>query len=61
MQINFNGTHFINTWLTQRIFSVWPVAQPLVGEMKNAQFCQLSNIEDPFSVLFPSKKRPNLI
>ncbi len=32
--IHFNGTNFINVWLTQRVFSVWPVAQPIVGEME---------------------------
>ncbi len=34
MQIPFNGTNFINAWLMRRIFSVWPVAQPKVGEME---------------------------
>ncbi len=34
MQIPFIGTHFINTWLTQRVFSVWPMAQSVVGEME---------------------------
>ncbi len=54
-QIHFNGTNFINARLTQRLFSVWPVAQPLVGEME-MQCCQLSNIADPFSNFFPFKK-----
>ncbi len=54
-QIHFNGTNFINARLTQRVFSVWPVAQPGVGEME-MQFCQLSNIADPFSEFFPFKK-----
>ncbi len=30
-QIPFNGTNFINVRLTQRVFSVWPMAQPVVG------------------------------
>ncbi len=59
-QINFNGTNFINARLTQHVFSVWPVAQPVVGEME-MQCCHLSNIVDPFSDFFPFKKRPNLI
>ncbi len=33
-QTHFNGTNFFNARLTQRVFSVWPVAQPLVGEME---------------------------
>ncbi len=41
----------------QRVFSVWPVAQPVVGEME-MQCCQLSNIADPFSYFFPFKKVP---
>ncbi len=32
-QINFNCTNFINTRLTQRVFSVWPVAHPVVGSL----------------------------
>ncbi len=57
MQIHFNGTNFFNARLTQRLFSVWPVAQPIVGEME-MQCCQLSNIADPFSDFFPFKKAP---
>ncbi len=33
-QINFSGTNFINAWLTQHVFSVWPVAKLVVGEME---------------------------
>ncbi len=58
-QIPFNGTHFINVRLTQRVFSVWPVAQPVVGEMEMHSFYQLSNsAADPFSNFFPLKKAP---
>ncbi len=41
-QIHFNGTNYINELLTQRVFSV--------GEIGDAQCCQLSNIADPFSL-----------
>ncbi len=34
MRQRVNGTNFINAQLTQSIFSVWPVNQPLVGEME---------------------------
>ncbi len=30
MQIPYNATNFINVRLTHRLFSVWPVAQPVV-------------------------------
>ncbi len=30
-EIIFNGTNFINARLTQHVFSVWPVARPVVG------------------------------
>ncbi len=33
-QINFNGTNFINARLTQHVFSVWPVAQPVVEKWR---------------------------
>ncbi len=39
----------------QHIFSVWPVAQPVDGEMKN-QLSQLSNIADTFNDFFPLQK-----
>ncbi len=57
-QIHFNGTSFINARLTQRVFSVWPVARPVVGIWRNgyAQCCQLSNIADPFSDFFSLQK-----
>ncbi len=55
MQIHFNGTNFINAWLTQRILSVLPVAQPVVGEME-MQCCQFSNSADPFSDFFSLQK-----
>ncbi len=54
-QIHFNGTNFFNARLTQRVFSVWPVAQPVVGEM---EMHSVANIADPFSDFFPFKKAP---
>ncbi len=51
MQINFIGTHFINARLTQRVFSVWPVAQPVVGEIEMHSVA-------PFSDFFTFKKVP---
>ncbi len=50
MQIPFNGTNFINAWLMQRVFSVWPVARPIVGEM---EMHSAGNIADPFSDFLP--------
>ncbi len=41
-QINFNGTNFFNARLTQRVFPVWPVAQPIVGEMEMHSVDKLS-------------------
>ncbi len=32
--IPFNSTNLINAQLTQCVFSVWPVAQPVVGEIE---------------------------
>ncbi len=32
--IHFNGNNFFNAQLKHRIFSVWPVAQPIVGAME---------------------------
>ncbi len=60
-QINFNGTNFNNAWLTQRIFSVWPVAQPVVGEMEMHSVSNLATLQTPLVTFFPSEKRPNLI
>ncbi len=52
-QIPFNGTIFINTQLMQHIFSVWPVAKLVVGEM---EMHGVVNIADPFSDFFSLKK-----
>ncbi len=35
----------INTWLTQHIFSVWPVAQPVVGEMEMHSVANLATLQ----------------
>ncbi len=45
MQISFNGTNFINLRLTQRVFSVWPVAQPVVGEMEMHSVANLVTVQ----------------
>ncbi len=47
MQIHFNGTNFINVRLTQRVFSVWPVAQPVVGEMEMHSVANLAKFLTP--------------
>ncbi len=43
-QIPFNDTNFINTQLTQHVFSVWPVAQPVVGEMEMHSVANLATL-----------------
>ncbi len=60
MQINFNGNNFINGRLTQRVFSVWLVAQPIVGEME-IHSANLATLQTPLATFFPSRKRPNII
>ncbi len=60
-QIHFNGTHFINVRLTQRVFSVWPVAQPVVGEMEMLNVVNLATMQTPLATFFPSEKHPILI
>ncbi len=53
MQIPFNGTNFINTRLTQHVFSVWPVAQPVVGEMEMHSVAHLATVQIPLATFFP--------
>ncbi len=63
-QIHFNGTHFINARLTKRAFSIWPVAQPIVGEMEMHSVAKKNDISDPpFATFFPFKKarKPYLV
>ncbi len=60
-QINFNGTHFIKVRLTQRVFSVWPVAKPIVGEMEMHSVANLAALQTPLATFFPTKKQLNLI
>ncbi len=60
-QIHFNGTNFFNARLTHRVFSVWPVAQPVVGEMEMHSVANLATLQTPLATFFPSKKRPNLV
>ncbi len=56
-QIHLNGTNFINTRLTQHMFSVWPVAQPIVGEMEMHSVANLATLQQtPLATFFPSKK-----
>ncbi len=48
--------------LTQRVLAVWPVAQPVVGEMEMHSVANLATLQTPFANFFPlKKKRPNLI
>ncbi len=47
MQIHFNSTNFINARLTQRAFSVWPLAQPVVGEMEIHSVANLATLQTP--------------
>ncbi len=61
MQIPFNGTNLINARLTQRVFSVWPVAHPVFGEMEMHCVANLATVQTPLATFFPSKKHPNLI
>ncbi len=60
-QTHFNGTNFFYARLTQRVFSVWPMAQPLVGEMEMDSVANLGTLQTPLATFFPSKKRPNLV
>ncbi len=53
--------NFINARLTQRVFSVWPVAQPVVGEMEMHSAAKLVTLQTPLATFFTSKKRPSLI
>ncbi len=43
-QIHFNSTNFINARLRQRMFSVWPLAQPVVGEMAMHSVANLATL-----------------
>ncbi len=52
-QIPFNGTNFINTQLMQRIFSVWPVAQLVVGEMEMHGVVNLATLQTSLTTFFP--------
>ncbi len=51
-QINFNGTNFINPRLTQRVFSVWPMAQPVFGEMDMHSVANLATLQTPSAIIF---------
>ncbi len=63
MQIHCNGTNFINPWLTQRVFSAWPVAQPVVGEMEMHSVANLATLQTPLATFFSFKKasKPYLV
>ncbi len=45
----------------QRVFSVWTVARPIVGEMEMHSDANLATLQTPLATFFPSKKRPNLV
>ncbi len=47
-QINFNGTNFINP------FSVWPMAQPVFGEMDMHSVANLATLQTPSAIFFSS-------
>ncbi len=53
MQIPFNDTNFINARLTQHVFSVWPVAQPIVGVMEMHSVANLATLQTPLVTFFP--------
>ncbi len=57
-QIHF---HFFYARLTQRVFSVRPVAQPVVGEMEIHSVANLATLQTPLATFFPSKNHPNLV
>ncbi len=40
--------------LTQRVFSVWPVAQPVVGEMEMHSVANLATVQTSLATFFPS-------
>ncbi len=54
-QIPFNGTNFINVHLTQHVFSVWPVAQPVVGEIEMHSVANLATLQTPLATVLPLK------
>ncbi len=56
MQIPFNGTDFINARLTQCIFSVWPMAQTVVGETEMHSVANLATLQNPLATFFFLKK-----
>ncbi len=37
------------------------MAQPVVEEMEMSDVANLATVQSPLEILFPSKKRPNLI
>ncbi len=51
-QIHFNGTNFINVRITQHAFSVWPMAQPVVGEMEMHIVSYLATLQTPIATFF---------
>ncbi len=48
-KIQFNGTNFINAQLTQCVFSVWPMAQLVVGEMEMHRVANLATLQTPLA------------
>ncbi len=60
-QIHFNGTHFFNARLTQRVFFCLTHGPTVVGEMEMHSVANLATLQTPLETFFPSKKRPNLV
>ncbi len=52
-RVSFSGTNFINVRLMQRVFSVWPVAQPVVGEMEMHSVANFATLQTPLATFFP--------
>ncbi len=42
----------------QLAFSVWPVAEPVVGEMEMHSVANLATLQTPLKIFFPFKKAP---
>ncbi len=45
----------------QSVYSAWPVARPVVGEMDMHSVANLATLQTPLAIFFNSKKHPNLI
>ncbi len=45
----------------QSVYSAWPVARPVVGEIDMHSVVNLATLQTPLAIFFHSKKHPNLI